>query len=357
MNQKCIMILGMHRSGTSALAGVLDRLGVFMGKTLMPPNPNNPTGYYENLKVQIFNENKLLPRLKSAWDSTFSFTPGWENDKGLNDLYMEAREIIDDEYGDVPVFGIKDPRICRLFPFWEKVLAGMGVDICVILPVRNPLEIAASIGARNKYSTEQSVVLWMIHEVDAERYSRNHRRVFISYDAFVKNPFGVISSIETNLGLDFSETLRGKKDEIEKFIVSELKHHSIDSGRIETAPGFINAIISLFTDVSANYDASREKEIQAELDKASRDFMASLKFFSNDGMQQQLKRVNELVGDLRKRDQERKEKIAKLKSDYELLSSFPIVKIPIKAYELSKKTVLGLIIKKLLDKRRSSIKK
>ena len=174
------MILGMHRSGTSALAGVFDSLGVFMGKTLMPPNVNNPKGYYENLKVQILNESKLLPRLNSTWDSLIPLSEGWGNDPGLKDLYKEAEKIIRDEYGGSELFGIKDPRLCRLFPFWEKVLENLGIETNVVVPVRNPLEIAASLKDRNNYSLEKSVILWLIHLLEAEQYSRKRKRVFLS---------------------------------------------------------------------------------------------------------------------------------------------------------------------------------
>ncbi|MBE9481821.1 MAG: sulfotransferase family protein, partial [Bacteroidetes bacterium] len=66
--QKCIFILGMHRSGTSAITGVLKILGVNLGSSLMPPLEDNPKGYFENLNVFKVNE-EILGSINSSWDN------------------------------------------------------------------------------------------------------------------------------------------------------------------------------------------------------------------------------------------------------------------------------------------------
>jgi len=71
------MVVGMHRSGTSATAGLLHRLGIHMGQELMPATPFNPKGYFEHLQVRDFND-RLLEARGQTWDSIFPLKPEYE---------------------------------------------------------------------------------------------------------------------------------------------------------------------------------------------------------------------------------------------------------------------------------------
>lgn len=70
MKQTCILLLGMHRSGTSALAGTLHQLGIYLGSDLMKPGQYNKKGYFENNLIFRFNE-QLLHKVGSSWDDIF----------------------------------------------------------------------------------------------------------------------------------------------------------------------------------------------------------------------------------------------------------------------------------------------
>ena len=73
MNKKAIVVVGMHRSGTSAVSGVLDELGVFMGRNLFAPQKGvNEKGFFENAKVVDINE-RLFDALLGSWDDPFSY--------------------------------------------------------------------------------------------------------------------------------------------------------------------------------------------------------------------------------------------------------------------------------------------
>jgi len=110
-----LIILGMHRSGTSALTGVLNLMVVSLGKELLQPQLDNPKGYFENREITIFNEKVLLPVLDSTW---------WdlklvkiEQIINSNDLIEKAKDIITRNFQEETIFAIKDPRMCILFPF------------------------------------------------------------------------------------------------------------------------------------------------------------------------------------------------------------------------------------------------
>lgn len=136
-------ILGMHRSGTSALGGTLNLLGLEFGSDLMRADEGNPKGYFENNFIYKLNE-KILKESGSTWDD-YRFDVSMI-DKSKKELYKkEAKEIIESEFRYATNFAIKDPRICLLFPFWEEVCCELDIEVKVIIPYRNPVEVAASL--------------------------------------------------------------------------------------------------------------------------------------------------------------------------------------------------------------------
>jgi len=183
MNKTAIVILGSDRSGTSALAGILHILGICMGKALLPPAEDNPKGFYENKDITEFNDLKLLPAIKSSWDDISPIHSRVINELlKRNDLIAEAINIIERHYSDEIIFGFKDPRVANLFPFWERVLKILDIGIKIIIPYRDPIEVALSLQKRNNFSIEKGLLLWAKRSLYAEYYSRNYKRVFINYD-------------------------------------------------------------------------------------------------------------------------------------------------------------------------------
>ena len=73
----CVFVLGMHRSGTSALSGTLNKLGFYLGKELIKEYPDNIKGFFENKDIVEFNKNKLLPFYNSSWSSIGLLPEKW----------------------------------------------------------------------------------------------------------------------------------------------------------------------------------------------------------------------------------------------------------------------------------------
>lgn len=136
-------ILGMHRSGTSALGGMLSIMGLDFGSTLLKADENNTKGYYENFFVYRVNE-EILQDNGSSWDDyNFNIEKiGLDKEKSYINKIVE---VLEQEYQFSENFVIKDPRICMLFPLWEKACLQKNIDIKVIIPYRNPIEVANSL--------------------------------------------------------------------------------------------------------------------------------------------------------------------------------------------------------------------
>src|SRR6266496_1756616 len=124
--RQALLVLGMHRSGTSALAGLLIRLGAQGPKTLMPPNEHNPRGFWESDALYQFHE-RLLHSAGSGWDSWTRFSPAWSDGAVPGLIASEFRGLLEQEFGSAPLFVIKDPRICRFVPFWLHCLGEEGI--------------------------------------------------------------------------------------------------------------------------------------------------------------------------------------------------------------------------------------
>ena len=149
--KKCILILGMHRSGTSALTGTLNLMGIPLGSELMPAYADNPKGFFENEKIWRLNQ-KLLESCNSTWEDPFLYGVDWYHDKNLDEFGKTITRLITEEFSTVQIFGIKDPRMCILFPFWNSILKSLNIRTICILCLRHPFEVAASLKTRNNFS-------------------------------------------------------------------------------------------------------------------------------------------------------------------------------------------------------------
>ncbi|MFM8413713.1 MAG: glycosyltransferase [Planctomycetota bacterium] len=189
MSRRCILVLGMHRSGTSALAGVLDLLGAQPPRETMPPAADNPRGYWEAPRIARLN-NRLLASAGTRWNDEAGIPEAWFLDPARDADRAEAARILAEEFPGHDTFVLKDPRICRLLPFWRMVLGEAGIEPHVILVFRDPAEVARSLAARAAVpefrpaaiaAPERAALLWLRYTVDAERHSRSLPRQALDY--------------------------------------------------------------------------------------------------------------------------------------------------------------------------------
>src|SRR5438874_13462814 len=111
--QKVVVILGMHRSGTSALSGALAQMGVDFGKHLTSPSRHNPKGYFEHPEIFALHD-ELLHALGSRWDDYLSLPSGWAETQVATKIRSSLIAILKRDFSEVSLFGLKDPRLCRL---------------------------------------------------------------------------------------------------------------------------------------------------------------------------------------------------------------------------------------------------
>ncbi len=190
----------MHRSGTSAVAGCLQRLGVDFGPRLMPATVDNPRGYYEHVDVVNLHD-RLLLALGGSWDETRPLPPGWWTDDAFTGSYRgELLHLLQRDLPTAPLWGIKDPRLCRLLPWWEPVWTATDTRPLFVIVRRPPAEVAASLARREGFSAAKSHLLWLLHAVEAERATRAHPRVFVDFKDFLTDWRAALEPVRAALG-------------------------------------------------------------------------------------------------------------------------------------------------------------
>jgi hypothetical protein len=222
--KKCLIILGMHRSGTSSLTGALHFTGFDIGKSVMPPADENPKGFFENTKITDLND-KILEELFCFWSDTLFILEGWWKEEKFGYFKDKVKDILHEEFSGNRPLMIKDPRLSMVLPLYLEVFKEEGITPVFLICVRNPYEVASSLGRRNNMPLEKSLLLWMDYQLKAELYSRGYPRLFISYSSFLENPVEVLHSVVPALNLDVKVDKKAE-EEISSFIDPALSHNS-----------------------------------------------------------------------------------------------------------------------------------
>ncbi|MFA5950035.1 MAG: glycosyltransferase [Hyphomicrobium sp.] len=221
----CILVLGMHRSGTSALTRVLSLLGAALPKNVLGPGLGNDTGHWEPSRIADLND-ELLTELGSAWSDwrRLDFDPLAA--KRLQYYKSKIRRLIEEEYGDEPLFVLKEPRICRIVPLYRAVLEGMGIAVRPVLAFRNPLSVAASLKARNETDDSQAQLYWLRHVFDSEFATRGLPRAVVSYEGLLVDWRGATAPLAGRLGISWPRSADVAAHEIDTFLSADHQHHS-----------------------------------------------------------------------------------------------------------------------------------
>jgi hypothetical protein len=199
--KRVVVVLGMHRSGTSAVARGLLTMGVDLGDRLMPPVPcNNEKGFWEDLDIKEMNV-QMMKTLEIDW---YHLRPIREAEVRLlrgKGYFLRAVELLREKMRTRDLFGVKDPRIAKLLPFWREVFSYCQLDISYVFAVRNPLSVVKSLAVRDGLKPEQSYFLWGQHVLSALAHTRDHRRVIVDYDRLMHSPKTEICRIATGMQL------------------------------------------------------------------------------------------------------------------------------------------------------------
>lgn len=203
----------MHRSGTSALAGALSALGFHMGDALLPAVAEvNDRGFWEN-SVVVDIHDRLLSELRRSWDDFRPLPEGWLQLPEIAGYREEIMGVMREDYLKRPLWGIKDPRMCLLLPLWLEVLEAVEIPSFFVHIHRAPNAVARSLERRDGFAPVKSGLLWLQHNLLAEKATRGRPRLFVNYETMLAEPSRVaerlVRAIDENLGTKVDGNIDG----------------------------------------------------------------------------------------------------------------------------------------------------
>jgi hypothetical protein len=192
-----VCIAGMHRTGTSMVARLLNRCGVHLGpaRELVPAGPDNPEGFWENVHFVGLND-MVLAVLGGTWDAPPDFPRGWEGHRELEELRAAARALLA-RFERRPLWGWKDPRNSLTLPFWRQLRPGLRVVVCV----RNPLEVARSLERRDGLPIAAGLELWHAYYERLLGDLPGPGRILTHYAAYFTDPAAELARLLHRLGI------------------------------------------------------------------------------------------------------------------------------------------------------------
>jgi hypothetical protein len=223
------LVLGMHRSGTSAVTQVLALAGASLPENVMAGDEHNAKGYFEPWKIALFNDGRLRAG-GAAWDDIFAFPYKPLSTKAERTWLNRAEALFDEEYGEVRHPLLKDPRVTVLMPFWRTVLTELEVGARCVIPVRHPLAVAGSLARRNGFAPEKSVLIWSAYMLAAEAYTRDLPRAFVSYDGLLQDWRAEVARIEAAHGAPLPKLTEAAGKAIDRFLTPDLRHNDSAAG-------------------------------------------------------------------------------------------------------------------------------
>jgi hypothetical protein len=207
-----VLVLGMHRSGTSLCSHILSALGVDMADKIVGPRntsvtPDNPRGHWERWEIVEFHDRilSLFNRDYSGRFHDFALPVAWWADPRVVQIRREIVAFLEQRMGD-GCFGFKDPRTVRLMPVWHQILNELELTPRIVLCLRNPAEVARSLNAREGLDREIGEHRWLVHIIDFYRYASNFDFCTVEYEEWFNNPSANIEKLQKFLDLQWQQS-------------------------------------------------------------------------------------------------------------------------------------------------------
>jgi hypothetical protein len=201
-----VLVLGMHRSGTSLCSHILSALGVDMADDI-GVDVRNDKGHWERWEIAEFHDRilRLFNRDCGGGFHDFALPVAWWADPHVAQIRREIAAFLEKRMAD-GYFGFKDPRTMRLMPVWHQILNELNLVPKIVLCLRNPAQIARSLNARDGLDPEIGEYRWLVHMIDFFRYTNKFDFCTVEYEAWFSNPSANIAKLQEFLDLPWQQS-------------------------------------------------------------------------------------------------------------------------------------------------------
>ena len=273
MASRALIVLGMHRSGTSALTRTLNLMGVDLGERFYQ-GPVNPKGYWEHEDLLNLND-ALISDLNGHWRTPNPLRENWWHEEAIISYRDKIRAVLTRDFSQSKLWGMKDPRLCLLLPLYLPLLDELKCEPSFVFCLRNPIDVALSLQKRDQTPAEMMLVLWLRYVLDAFYNSYPYRTSFISYPQLLNDWKSVVSQIAADLEIKWPASFSDAESEMATFLSPEMRSFQTEGvpieggGELEHWLKFSYEKLYALTEGTINKEQARELlEIKEKFDRS-----------------------------------------------------------------------------------------
>ncbi len=251
--RRVVVVLGMHRSGTSLLSNILQYLGCNMADDSDHNHERNPAGYWERPQLVALHDEilKLIGRPVDRPLHLLPFPAGWWRSREVQAVKRWMMEFVSSELSrDSALWGFKDPRTCRLLPIWNEIFEALSLEPVYVHALRRPQNSARSMALAPlksiELSTIQSELMWLTYQADILRYTNDHVAPVIDYDDWFDRPEETVARLAGYLKLPSALSETDMHQVVRRCVKVEYRHHLADAENLD-ALGMAPALYRLLS--------------------------------------------------------------------------------------------------------------
>ena len=259
-----VLVLGMHRSGTSLCSHVLSALGVDMADKVAGPGSqtltsDNARGHWERWEIVDFHD-RIFGLFNQGYYSPlhdFGLPVAWWADPHVVKTRREMVTFVEQRMGP-GLFGFKDPRSVRLMPLWHQITKELKLTPKIIYCLRNPAQVARSLHARDRLSLDLGEYRWFSYNMDFFRYTKGAEICAIEYESWFDDHRINLNKLKTFLGLTKDQPEFDLDLTVSEIVDNALRHD--DLRLAEASQPLIRTVYKLAR--QADHDTAARNQIQ-----------------------------------------------------------------------------------------------
>jgi hypothetical protein len=228
-----IIILGMHRSGTSAITRGIQALGAALGGNFLETRFDNPTGYWEDKGI-VDLQDRMLADFGMTWEDDRLIPADQWSTPAIRLYAAEARHYLARHFMPHLLWAFKDPRTLRLLPIWHQALARLPVEADFLLVLRNPLSVASSLYARQAMESAIAHRLWLAYLIPHVSTLFATRLTVVDYDLFMDDVTGQLDRLVARLRMPAPPAER--ETYLRNFLQLDMRHAHFALADLDVAP-------------------------------------------------------------------------------------------------------------------------
>ena len=294
LDKTCLVIFGMHRSGTSLLAKLCNLAGAALPEAIIGASESNQAGHWEPRRMAEYND-EILVELGRSWDDfrDIEMTPRQERD------YVEQlKYLIQDDYKDAPHIVLKEPRSSRFVKPTLQALGELGYRVCPVHAIRHPIEVAHSLKSRDEIADRFGGLYWLRYVLDVEQGLRDTDHRVVSYSDALERPEETVLGLYDHFNLPLDEATLAEG--VGAFVQPDLRHHEAHSWT--GAPAYYRDWVRpVYEALKGSAPAAPSGDDFSVIDQVSADLSASAKALHDlrSGVREAESKSNAVLEDLK----------------------------------------------------------